>query len=174
MCHWRSQVTKIIELSLHSHCIPYCVVNVRMFLVDASAALIKWHCRKDWVGWQTKNGLVSRCLWPSSRAPPASADQRAHEREELAQPGNVTTYYGPSSDLNLQSDPGHLEDSSTGQSSLLLSRQESLGAPATEQVQDRPVPIIPAFVHPLGMTLYMHLPEMVPCLHKTHPILTMC
>ncbi|DBB13390.1 TPA: hypothetical protein ACH3X3_005123 [Trebouxia sp. C0006] len=91
--------------------------------------------RKDWVGWQTKNGLVSRCLWPSSQAPPASADQRAHEREELAQPGNVTTYYGPSTDLNLQSNHNQLEDLSAGQSSLLLSCQESLGAPAIEQAE---------------------------------------
>ncbi|DBB13346.1 TPA: hypothetical protein ACH3X3_005081 [Trebouxia sp. C0006] len=91
--------------------------------------------RKDWVGWQTKNGLVSRCLWPSSQAPPASADQRAHQLEELAQPGNVTTYYGPSSDLKLQSDPYQLDDSSAGQLSLLNSRQESHGASANEQAE---------------------------------------
>ena len=121
--------------------------------------MIKWHCRKDWAGWQTKSGLVSRCLWPSSHLPPASA-----EREEVAQPGNVTRYCGPSSDLFLQSKPNQLEDSSAGQPSLLLPSQESLGAPATEQVQDRPV-IIPAFVRPVGLTLYVHLPEMVTCLY---------
>ena len=74
----------------------------------------------------------------------------------------------------MQSKPNQLEDSSAGQPSLLLSRQESLGAPVTEQVQDRPVLLVPAFVHLLGLTLYMHLPEMVPCLRKAHSILRMC
>ena len=74
----------------------------------------------------------------------------------------------------MQSKPNQLEDSSAGQPSLLLSSQENLGAPVTEQVQDRPVLLVPAFVHLLGLTLDMHLPEMVPCLHKTHSILRMC
>ncbi|KAL0018388.1 hypothetical protein WJX77_002518 [Trebouxia sp. C0004] len=87
------------------------------------------HVRKDWVGWQTKkSGLVSRCLWPSSHAPPDSA-----EHEQVAQPGNMGTHCLPSSEPFLQSKPKQLKDSSAGQPSSLLPRQESLGAPASEQ-----------------------------------------
>ena len=113
------------------------------------------HCRKDWVGWQTKkSGLVSRCLWPSSHAPPDSA-----EREEVAQPGNMTPYCVPSSELFLQSKPNQLEASSAGQPSLLLPSQENLGNSAREQVQNKPVLTGPVFVHFIGLTIDVRLPE---------------
>ena len=71
----------------------------------------------------------------------------------------------PSSEPFLQSKPNQLRNLSTGQPSSLRPRQERLGAPASEQVQDKPVLMVPAAVHPLGLTCYVHLPEMVTCLH---------
>ena len=72
----------------------------------------------------------------------------------------------------MQSNPDQLEHSNAGRLSLFLSCQESLAAPATEQMQGRSVLIIPAFVHPDGLTLHVHLPEMVTCLyaHTTQSI----
>ena len=135
------------------------------FLVDVSAGHMIIACRKDWVGWQTKkSGLVSRCLWPSSHPPPASAEQ-----EKVAQPENVTTYCGPSSDLFFHSKPNQLEDSRTGRPSLLLLSQESLGAPASEQVQDRRVLMIPAVVHLLaGLFMSTCLRCLPACMHLRH------
>ncbi|DBA65515.1 TPA: hypothetical protein ACH3X2_003172 [Trebouxia sp. C0005] len=73
------------------------------------------HVRKDWVGWQTKsNGLLSRCLWPSSHAPPST--------EEVA-----------SSQCLFQSKPSRLINLSSAQPSSLLPSQGILGAPAPEQ-----------------------------------------
>ena len=148
------------------------ITNLRCAVAACIAGTISWACCTSaylliyinvWIACVHSLSASQRVdwsqgAWPSSHPPPASA-----EREEVAQSGNVTTYCGPSSDLFLQSKPNQLEDSSAGQPSLLLPSQESLGAPATEQAQDRPVLIIPAFVHPAGLTLYVHLPEMVTC-----------
>ncbi|KAL0026159.1 hypothetical protein WJX79_006416 [Trebouxia sp. C0005] len=75
------------------------------------------NARKDWAGWQTrKSGLVSKCLWPSSHAPPNST-------EEVA-----------SSEPLLQSKPCQMINlSNARQSSSLLPSQEIFGAPAPEQ-----------------------------------------
>ncbi|DBA67780.1 TPA: hypothetical protein ACH3X2_001214 [Trebouxia sp. C0005] len=74
------------------------------------------HVRKDWAGWQTrKSGLVSKCLWPSSHAPPDST-------EEVA-----------SSEPFSPSKPSQLIDSSNAQPSSSLPSQKVLGAPTPEQ-----------------------------------------
>ena len=75
----------------------------------------------------------------------------------------------PSSEPLLHSKPNELTDLSAGQPSLLLSSQESLGAPASEQVQEWLVLMIPAFALSFGLTCYVHLPEMCTvCMHIRH------
>ncbi len=91
------------------------------------------HCREDWIGWQTnKSGLPPKCFWSSSHAQPALA-----EHKQVLQPGSRRTHCVPSSEILLQSKANHMKDSSAGQPSFLLPSQESLGAPAPEQVQDK-------------------------------------
>jgi len=58
----------------------------------------------------------------------------------------------------LQSKPNQLKDLSTGQPSLLLPSQESLGAPAPEQVPHKLVLSGHAFVHRIGLICYVRLP----------------
>ncbi len=68
----------------------------------------------------------------------------------------------PSSEACLQSKRDHdqLRHSSARPLSLLLLSQESLReAPASEQVQEKPVLTGPAFKHPIGQTFDVHSPE---------------
>lgn len=68
----------------------------------------------------------------------------------------------PSSEACLQSkrDDDQLKHSSAQPLSLLLLSHETLWeAPASEQVQDKPVLTGPASKHPIGQTFDVHSPE---------------